>query len=133
MSAQRQGLGEDLEVGQEAGPGWGRDLGGTRFWGGGGTGRWSSEGDVRERSWGRKGVMEKRAEPVPVRHQREKQNLWGAHIKGFGGKELASRIVAAGNSEIHGVGRQEGQAGALARAETSFHLGNLRLLFKPFN
>ena len=77
--------------------------------------------------------MEKRAEPVPVRHQREKQNLWGAHIKGFGGKELASRIVAAGNSEIHGVGRQKGQAGALARAETSFHLGNLRLLFKPFN
>ena len=30
----------------------------------------------RQRLWGRKGVMEKRAaEPIPVRHQREKQSL----------------------------------------------------------
>ena len=27
----------------------------------------------RQRLWGREGVMEKRAEPIQVRHQREKQ------------------------------------------------------------
>lgn len=53
VSAQRQGLGEELEVGQEAGPGWGRDLGGSRFGGGGwGLGGGAPRETLRDRGFG---------------------------------------------------------------------------------
>ena len=53
VSAQRQSLGEELEVGQEAGPGLGAGSGWDSVWGWRvGTGRWSSEGDVRDRGFG---------------------------------------------------------------------------------
>lgn len=71
VSARRQGLGEELEVGAGGGAWVGLGLGV-------GDGYWEVElrgSRKRQMLWGRKGVMEKRAEPVPVRHQCDKQSL----------------------------------------------------------
>lgn len=120
MSAQRQGLGKELEVGTGGGA-WVEGVVWVGLHLGVGTGRWSSEGVVRGRALGEnRGDGEEGGAYISQGSTGETEPV-GRHMLRDFWKELTYRIVGAGHSEIRRAGRQGEQAGD----EAALQLGNL--------